>query len=246
MPNTRPTRIVLALMVAALPLTAAVAILRAPACNWDLPLFAVLLAFSVFSDLTAVSTQSKVKISGSFLALVVAMVFLGGTPAALIGVATILTGWLRWRDDWHYLLDNVLTYALFPLVGGIAFNEGVQALGLTAADPWFYLCVFALFQLALAINFVMIASYGCYVERSSFSTKLRVLPPVLPSEFASAMLAVAVAYIYHQIGLSAIALFGVVLVTFQYLLGQLLLSQQRAEELELRSKQLATFQVGML
>jgi putative nucleotidyltransferase with HDIG domain len=69
---------------------------------------------------------------------------------------------------------------------------------------------------------------------------------VLPSEFASAMLAVAVAYIYFEIGLAAIALFGVVLVTFQYLLGQLLLSQQRAEELELRSKQLASFQVGML
>jgi putative nucleotidyltransferase with HDIG domain len=92
----------------------------------------------------------------------------------------------------------------------------------------------------------MIASYGCYVERVSFAEKLKVLPPVLPSEFASAMLAVAVAFIYHVIGISAIALFGVVLVTFQYLLGQLLLSQQRARELELRSKQLASFQVGML
>jgi putative nucleotidyltransferase with HDIG domain len=60
------------------------------------------------------------------------------------------------------------------------------------------------------------------------------------------MLAVAVAFIYHQIGISAIALFGVVLLTFQYLLGQLLLSQQRALELERRSKQLASFQVGML
>jgi putative nucleotidyltransferase with HDIG domain len=233
-------------MTAGLLLTVAAAVWRAPACNWDLPLFTVLLAFSIFSDLTAVSTESKVKISGSFLALVVAMVFLGGTPAAVIGVATILTGWLRWRDAWHYLLDNVLTYAFFPLLGGVLFHEGVQALGLTPADPWFYLCVFALFQLALTINFLMIASYGCYVERSSFSTKLRVLPPVLPSEFASAMLAVAVAYIYFEIGLAAIALFGVVLVTFQYLLGQLLLSQQRAEELELRSKQLASFQVGML
>ena len=46
--------------------------------------------------------------------------------------------------------------------------------------------------------------------------------------------------------LAAIALFGVVLVTFQYLLGQLLLSQQRAEELEQRTKQLVSFQVGML
>ena len=59
---------------------------------------------------------SKVKISGSFLALVLAMVFLGGTPAAVIGVMTIFVGWLRWRDAWHYLLNNVLTYATFPLV----------------------------------------------------------------------------------------------------------------------------------
>jgi putative nucleotidyltransferase with HDIG domain len=246
MAQTRPTRTAIAIMAGALLLTLGVGIWNAPRCDWDVGFFAVLLAFSVFSDLTAVSTESKLKISGSFLALVIAMVFLGGTPAALIGVATILTGWLRWRDDWHYLLNNVLTYAFFPLLGGIVFHEGVAALGLTPAESWFYLCVFGLFQLALAINFVMIASYGCYVERSSFSTKLKVLPPVLPSEFASAMLAVAVAYIYYEIGLASIALFGVVLVTFQYLLGQLLLSQQRAGELELRSKQLASFQVGML
>ena len=60
------------------------------------------------------------------------------------------------------------------------------------------------------------------------------------------MLAVAVAFIYHVIGIAAIALFGIVLITFQYLLGQLLLSQQRADELERRTKQLASFQVGML
>jgi putative nucleotidyltransferase with HDIG domain len=246
MDNTRPTRLAIAVMIGALLLTLAVGIWDAPKSDWDIAFFAVLLSFSIFSDLTAVSTESKVKISGSFLALVIAMVFLGGTPAAIIGVATILTGWLRWRDEWHYLLNNILTYAFFPLVGGIVFHEGVAALGLVPAESWFYLCVFGLFQLALAINFVMIASYGCYVERSSFSTKLRVLPPVLPSEFASAMLAVAVAYIYYEIGLASIALFGVVLVTFQYLLGQLLLSQQRARELELRSKQLASFQVGML
>jgi putative nucleotidyltransferase with HDIG domain len=233
-------------MALALLATAVAGVLRAPQGDWNLSFFAVLLAFSVFSDLTAVRAQSKLLISGSFMALVVAMVFLGGTAAALIGVATILAGWLRWRDDWHYLLNNVLTYALFPLIGGVLFHETVTATGVTASDPSFYLMVFGLFQVVLAINFVLIASYGCYIERVPFSEKLRVLPPVLPSEFASAMLAVAVAFIYHVIGLSAIALFGVVLVTFQYLLGQLLLSQQRALELEQRTKQLASFQVGML
>ncbi len=247
MAKKRPTSLAIATQLVALVATAAIGIWRAPEANWDLALFGVLLAFSLFSYLTAVSTESKVKVSGTFLALVLAMVFLGGTPAAVIGVVAMLVGWLaRWHDDGHYLLNNVLTYAVFPLVGGILFHHGVAAIGLTPSDPAFYICVFALFQVVLAINFVMIASYGCYVERVPFSSKLQVLPPVLPSEFASAMLAVAVAFIYHVIGIAAIALFGIVLITFQYLLGQLLLSQQRAEELERRSKQLASFQVGML
>jgi putative nucleotidyltransferase with HDIG domain len=77
--------------------------------------------------------------------------------------------------------------------------------------------------------------------------------PVLPSELAAALLAAGIAYLYDQVGLAAIALFGVVLFTFQYLLGQLLLSEERAEELErsgeqlrTRTKQLASLQVGVL
>jgi putative nucleotidyltransferase with HDIG domain len=233
-------------MVACLLLVAAAAVWRGPSADWDLPLFFILLGFSVFSDLTAISTTSKVKISGSFLALVLAMVFLGGTPAAVIGVLTILAGWLRWRDAGHYLLNNVLTYATFPLVSGIAFHEIVEG-RIAETDAAFYALIFAIFLLALAINFTMIASYSCYLDRSSFFVKVRTaLFPLLPSELAAALMACGVAYLYVQLGLAGVAMFGVVLVTFQYLLGALLVSQQRAEELELRSKQLASFQVGML
>src|SRR5215207_10534714 len=120
---SRPTHVAIATMIVAMALIAAAAALESVQADWDLPLFFILLGFSVFSDLTAISTTSKVKISGSFLALVLAMVFLGGAPAAVIGVLTILAGWLRWRDAGHYLLNNVLTYATFPLVSGIAFHE---------------------------------------------------------------------------------------------------------------------------
>ncbi len=93
----------------------------------------------------------------------------------------------------------------------------------------------------------MIAAYACYLERSSFARRCATaLFPLLPSELMAALMAVGIAYLYVQVGLAGVALFGVVLVTFQYLLGALLVSQQRAEELELRSKQLASFQVGML
>jgi putative nucleotidyltransferase with HDIG domain len=245
--DTRPTRLGIAFMFSVLAVTLAAAVLLAPDSNWDLALLGILLVFSIFSYVTAVTTPSNVKVSGAFLALVLAMVFLGGTAAVLIGVVTNLVGWLfRWRDEPHYLLNNLVAYSIFPLVAGVAFHAVVDATGLTASDPVFYLLVFALFQFALALNFLLIAAYHVYVRRATFGDQLRVLPAVMPSEFASAMLAVAVAFIYHVIGIAAIALFGVVLLTFQYLLGQLLLSQQRADELEKRSKQLASFQVGML
>ncbi|HZK16552.1 MAG TPA: HD-GYP domain-containing protein [Solirubrobacterales bacterium] len=247
MPVERPTPRIIGLELALLAGVVAVCALRAPVANWDLPLFGILLGFSVFSDLTAIETASRLKTSGSFLALVLAMVFLGGLPAALIGILTILAGWARWRDAPHDLLNNLLTYATFPLIGGLAFNEMIDALGITAADPSYYPLVFGVFLLALAINFTMTGIYTCYLEGSSFVEKVRtVLFPVLPSELAAALMAVGVAFVYHAIGIAGVALFGIVLITFQYLLGALLLSQERARELEVRTNQLASFQVGML
>ena len=187
------------------------------------------------------------KLSGSFLPMVLAMVLLGGPPAALIGVVTILVVWLVERNALHYLLNNVLTFATYPLVSGLAFHWVTTDAKISDSQPAFYALILAVFMFALAINFTMIASYSCYLDGSSFIRKVRTaLVPLLPSELAAALMAVGVAYLYIHVGIAGIALFGVVLVTFQYLLGALLVSQQRAEELERRSKQLASFQVGML
>ncbi len=48
-------------------------------------------------------------------------------------------------------------------------------------------------------------------------------------------MAVGVAFIYVQIGLAGVALFGIVLVTFQYLLGALLSPRNGLAELEARA-----------
>jgi putative nucleotidyltransferase with HDIG domain len=243
----RPTPLIITAQLLLLCAVAAVAGLSAASAHWDPALFGILLGFTVFSDLTAIETKSKLKTSGSFLALVLAMVLLGGPPAAVIGVLTILAGWMRWRDAPHDLLNNLVTYATFPLIGGFFFHWVTDSLGITAAEASFYTLVFATFLVALAINFSMTGAYTCYLERSPFIPKVRtVLVPVLPSELAAAMMAVGVAFIYHEVGLAAVALFGIVLITFQYLLGALLLSQERAGELEVRTKQLASFQVGIL
>lgn len=247
MENERPTRLNHVLLATALVVAAIAAVLRIPDASWDFALFGILLGFSIFSDVTSIETESRLKVSGSFLALVLAMVLLGGTPAALIGVISILAGWLRFREGRHDLLVNLLTYITFPLVVGVAFRETIAHSQITISDPAYYVLVFGAFLAALAMNFTMIALDACYLERSSFVEKVRtVLFPLLPSELAAALMAVGVAFIYIQIGLAGVALFGIVLVTFQYLLGALLKSQDRARELEVRTKQLASFQVGML
>src|SRR5260221_2328989 len=247
MENERPTRLNHALLVTGLVGAIAVAVWQAPNANWNLALFGILLGFSIFSDVMSIETESRLKISGNFLALVLAMVLLGGTPAALIGIVSILAGWLRFREGLHDLLVNSLTYITFPLVVGAGFNEVVVATQISSAEPAFYVLVFGAFLAALAMNFTMIAVDACYLERSSFVEKVRkVMIPLLPSELAAALMAVGVVFIYIQIGLAGVALFGIVLVTFQYLLGALLKSQERAGELEVRTNQLASFQVGML
>src|SRR5436190_802070 len=117
----RIPRSVIVLQIAALAVIAAL-VAVAPAQRWDGAVLVTLMVFAVVSDLTGVETgSSKLRVSGSFLALVLAIVLLGGAPAATVGIAVIAIGWLRWREAPHYLRNNLVTYALFPLVAGIAF-----------------------------------------------------------------------------------------------------------------------------
>jgi putative nucleotidyltransferase with HDIG domain len=247
----RPSRWIEVAHLIALAGAVLVAVVSSEAGDWDLPLLFSLLALAIASDVvgSVVSAGKPLRVSGSFLALVLAMVLLGAAPAALIGVATIVAGWVhrRMQSPIHYVLNDVVAYAWFPLIGGVVFDAARDWADLSASDGFFYVLVFGVFALALALNFTVVAGYGCYLERVSLLTRAReALVPVLPSEVAAALLAVGITYLYFEVGLAAIVLFGLVLLTFQYLLHELLLSERRAEELERRNTQLASFQLGLM
>jgi putative nucleotidyltransferase with HDIG domain len=244
----RPTRLVIGLEVLALPAAVVVAVLSDGWSDWDLPLLATLTALSIISDLIAIETRvSRVAVSASLMTIVIGAVLLGGAPAALMGVVTILAGWIKHRYEAQHLLINLVTYAWFPLVAGVVFRATADASAIATGSLGFYLLIIAVFILALAIDFILIAGYSCYVERSSFVTKVqRGLLPVLPSELAASMLALGFAAAYVQAGTAAIVLLSVIILIFQYTVGALLVSQDRGDELELRARQLAGFQVALL
>jgi putative nucleotidyltransferase with HDIG domain len=225
----------------------------AGAASWNLPLLVSLLGFAVMSDLWAIDTSAslgnrgRLLMSGSFLVLVVAMVLLGGTPAALIGVCTIVVGHFRFHERRDLFVNNLVAYAWFPLLGGIAFDASRDALGVSADDPAFYALVAGVFFLALTVNFLVIAGYGAYLDHASLREKARrALVPVLGWDLAAAALAVSMVYAYEQIGAAALALFAVVMLSSQRLLGQVFAAEQRARELEERMEAFAKLHVGLL
>ncbi len=239
-PAQRPTRAAIALLSAAFVAAVVAGVLSAPHDDWNLAVMGVLLVSAAVSELTSITLPNgKIGISGAFLAVVLAIVLLGGAPGAVVGVATILVGWLRWREAPGTLLSNLAAYAWFPLLAGLAFAGATDAVGAGGGDADYYLLIFATFILALALNFVFVASYQCYLDGTSLALRAReAVIPVLASELFSAVLAVATAYLYVHLGLPALALVGVVMLVFQYLLGELLLSQERGRELTRRGEQL--------
>jgi putative nucleotidyltransferase with HDIG domain len=244
----RPTRWVIASLLVALPGAVVFAILTLGEANWDLALLATLTGLSIVSDLIAIETRaSRVIVSASLMTIVLAAVLLGGPPAALMGVITILVGWIKHRYQPQFLLINLVTYAWFPLITGWVFHHAAAATSSTPGIFGWYLLIVAMFVLALTIDFCLIAGYTSYVERSSFVSKVqRGLLPVLPSELAASALALGFASAYNEAGTAAVALLSVLILIFQYTVRALLVSQDRADELELRARQLAGFQVALL
>jgi diguanylate cyclase (GGDEF)-like protein len=99
-------------------------------------------------------------------------------------------------------------------------------------DLRYYLFVFVAFVVALGLNFIGIVGYHAYLGRSSLLSKVRdVVLPVLSADLFSALLTMAAVYVAVELGTTGIALFGMVLLIFQYLVGELLKSKHRGEEL---------------
>ena len=66
---------------------------------------------------------------------------------------TIAVGWLRSREASHYLRNNLVTFAWFPLLGGLFFHVVAHAAGLDSGEIGYYLLIFVMFVFALALLF---------------------------------------------------------------------------------------------
>ena len=219
--------------VVTLGLAALVAVATTEQRDWSpIELVLLLLVLAIGSDVLTIEFRG-IRVSGSFLALVLAMALLGPAPAAVVGAASAIIDAAVSRRPWHRTLMNFAVWATFPLIGGLFMESWIgEATPGSENALLFAGFVLLVFMLTNFLNFVMVAGSMSATREVSFSESLRsVYLTVLPSEFATGLLTAGVAFSYQRLGVGAVGLAAVVLFVFQYLLKAGVQAYDRGEQL---------------
>jgi hypothetical protein len=124
--------------------------------DWDPWLFTALLVLVVGVDQIDIEGR-HMAVSGSILGLLLAMVLLGPTAAAAIGVTTAVVDGLRQRPRAPMAAWNVVAWAWFPLAGGLVIHALADALGVGLRDLSFVFALLPGYVVATAMNFGFVA-----------------------------------------------------------------------------------------
>jgi putative nucleotidyltransferase with HDIG domain len=219
------------------------AILTSQAQEWSsLPLVALLLSLALIGQRLSVTLRNQ-QVTATFLALVLAMSLLGPAPAVLFGIVAVVPSSALRRIPLSAWLNNLTTYAVFPLVGGLM----IRALIGDVHDPrnhqltqsaTFTLAIFAVFMVTNALNFFMVALDNRVIDDRPLPDQMReVFIPLMPGQVATGAVAAILAVAYTNLGFSVLLGSVLLLLIFQYL---------AIAALEARSIHLASLQLGVL
>ena len=236
--------------VGLLSVTVAGAALSSRAADWrPLWLFVTLAILGVIGDRVHAYT-GRMRLSAGLTIVALAMALLGPAPAVLICFISrisqaIQTDGLRLRGRRLALVWNLGMY-IDVLLGSLAIRAAVDA-GVARGSAAFALVVAVVVSAANVLNFLLAAVW----IRVHVGTPMRVqfresFVPALPWITAPNLLAGALATFYVRAGGVSLVLVLALLGAFYVLMVELLNSQQRREELEKRTLELASLQLGVL
>ena len=214
------------------------AALASDASQWrPIELVLLLAVLAVGSDFLALEAK-RFRVSGSFLALVLAMALLGPAPAAAIGLLCAISDGIRARHPRSFLASNLATYATFPLLGGLTLQWLASPGAAAGPDSGYALLVFAVFVAVNLLNFALIAGHVALLRRASLPAMFRtVYLPVLPWELASGLITAVAVFGYQHHGVGVIGAFALSLGIYQLLLQALLEGQHNGERLSRQARE---------
>jgi hypothetical protein len=225
------------------------ALVTSPA-EWEpISLVALLLALAVGGHWLSVEISGG-QLSASLVAIVMAMGLLGPVAAAACGVAAMILKSATRRLPPTQWLHNLTIYAAVPFAGGLIveiYKGGIGDAGHRVANGTIFgLVLFGVVLLTTAATFLLFAVGERVEEGRALRRVVSELVALLPGELAVGVLATFLAVAYHGVGFPAVLAAIAVLIIFRQLTVALLRSEERAEQLLARSRQLVGLQLGVL
>jgi putative nucleotidyltransferase with HDIG domain len=239
-------RLVLALSIALLVVAAAVGVAVAPLGTWDLKILAVSVPLVFVAEMVDIQV-ANCRVSASRLGMLLAAALLGPAQAAALGAGSILADSVRTRVRVLWAVNNLAAFASSGLLGGLAMRWTADAIGASIEDGAFVLPILVFSVVANITNFTIFALTGKFIDGDGFFQQVRtIMVPLLPSELAMVLLASLILFAYAHTGVPVLAMLVALFFLYVWLMRELLLSRTRAKELDERSRQLASLQVGVL
>lgn len=232
-----------ALLAAAL----AGAVLGTTAGDWrPWSLVAALLGLALVGQFLSVPT-GRVRIGPAFVATALAMALLGPAPAAAIAVAAMLPWSLKARTPRPLLFNNVVALTTYAVAGGLLFKALGDPGDAAVAELSTVLIVFAVYLATNFLNFLLIVGYLCLRDRTSLIAAVRdVYLPVVPWEIATGTLTAATVVAYQELGLVAVAMLAVLLVSYRHLLRSVVAVERQRDELREQVEELEALHHGVI
>jgi HD-GYP domain-containing protein (c-di-GMP phosphodiesterase class II) len=220
--------------------------------EWQpLTLVALLLVLTLVGDWLSIETPGG-ELSCALVAIVLVMALLGPVPAAAFSIAgTILTSAARRLAPTQWL-SSLAMFAIVPFAGGLMIRTFARDAHVLhnphqTQSAIFGLIVLGVFIITVGLNFVLYALHKRIDDGRPLVRQVRELfLPLLPGQLAAGMLATLLAVAYASVGLPMLIGSIAVLLILRQLTVALLRSEERAEALQARSRQLVGLQLGVL
>ncbi|MGB8880976.1 MAG: EAL domain-containing protein [Solirubrobacteraceae bacterium] len=202
--------------------------------RWSITPLTLVGALTIIGCLTEVQAGGKkLRIVGVLIGLTEAIALLGPGPAVMLGVLTQLVVGLRRRTAPHFVIGNVATFAWFPLVAGLLFEGIIRLTGLTPHALAYYLVVFVTYVVGILVNVIGVFGYRRYLFGVPIFESVReFVLPLMSAQLASGLLTMGAVFVAVETGSVGIALTVLVFFIFQYLVGELVKSKLRGDELQ--------------
>jgi putative nucleotidyltransferase with HDIG domain len=212
-----------------------------------LALVALLIGLALGGEWFTVEAPSGI-VSASLAVMTLAMGLLGPVPAAVCGIAAIGLHSAVARRGPGIWLNNILAFGLAAFVAGLLVRAAAGDVALVHHQHLGQALTFGLILLGgvgvlLVVNFAVFAMALQVEEGRSFTGVVRELfVPMLSGELAVGVIAVILVLAYRGVGLPALLAAIPIILIFRQLTMALVRSEKRAEQLDARSRKLASFQ----